>query len=48
MITVLALMSITKISRVSVVPLIAVATLSEKVLGGELSLKEKKINNFYR
>ena len=35
MITVLVLMSITKISHVSVVPLIVVVSLSEKDLGGE-------------
>ena len=42
MITVLDLMSITKISPVSVDPLIAAVILLEKVLGGELKLKEKK------
>ena len=48
MIMVLVLMSITKISPASVVLLIAVATLSEKDLGGELSLKEKKLNSLYK
>ena len=48
MITVLVLMSITKISHASVALLIVVATLLEKDLGGELSLKEKNVNSIYR
>ena len=44
----LVLMNIIKIFRVSVVHLIAVATLLEKDLGGELSLKEKNVNSIYR
>ena len=42
MITALVSMSITKISPASVVLLIAVATLLEKDLGGELRLKKKR------
>ena len=44
MIMVLVLMSITKIIPVSVDPLIAAVILLEKVLGGELKLKEKKFS----
>ena len=43
MIMVLALMKIIKTSLVSVAPPTAVAILSEKGLGGELSLKEKNV-----
>ena len=43
MITVLDLMSITKISPVSVDPLIAAVILLEKDLGGELKLKKKSL-----
>ena len=45
---VLVLTSITKISPANVVLLIAVAILSEKDLGGELSLKEKNVNSLYK
>ena len=48
MIMVLVLMSITKIFLASVGPLIAVATLLEKDLGGELSLNKKNVNSLYR
>ena len=44
MITGLDLMSTIKISPVSVDPLIAAVILLEKVLGGELKLKEKKFS----
>ena len=47
MITVLVLMSTTKISPTSAVLLIAVVTLLEKVLGGELKPKEKRVNRLY-
>ena len=47
MIMVLVLMSITKIFPVSVGLLIAVGTLLEKDLGGELSLK-KNLNTLYK
>jgi len=47
MITVLVSMSIIKISLASVGPLIAVATLLEKDLDGELNIKEKKVNSLY-
>ena len=48
MITVLVLMNIIKITPVSVAPLIAVAISLGKDLGGELSLKEKNVNNLYK
>ena len=44
MITVLVLTNIIRIFLVSAGLLIAVATLLEKALGGELSLKEKKVS----
>ena len=47
MITVLVLMSITKIFHVNVAPLIAADILLEKVLGGELKPKEKSVNRLY-
>ena len=48
MIMVLALMNIIKITPANVAPLIAVVTLLEKVQDGELSLKEKNVNKYYR
>ena len=48
MIMVLVLTRITKNSPANVVPLIAAATLSEKDLGGELSLKEKNVISLYK
>ena len=48
MITVLVLTNIIKITPASVAPPIAVASLLEKDLGGELSLKEKNVNSLYK
>ena len=47
MIMVLVLMSIIRIFPASVVRPIAVVTLLEKDLGGELSLKKKNVNSIY-
>ena len=48
MITALVSMSIIKIFLVNVGPPIAVATLLEKVLGGELKEKKRSVINIYK